>query len=217
MILEQKGPLTRAKFVSFEGIDGCGKSTLMDRLAGWLSEARIPHIRVREPGGTSIGEKIREILLDTACSEMTRRTEVLLYSASRAQLIGQVIGPALEKGAWVLADRFVDATFAYQGFGRGFNLERLAMIQRWATGGLWPDKTILLDCEVDVAASRLSQRSQAKRDRIESEADDFHKKVREGYLFLARQEPTRFVVLDASKPPDEVAKDFRERFWLAEG
>jgi dTMP kinase len=217
MILETRGPLTRARFVSFEGIDGCGKSTLLDRLGAWLSEARIPFIRVREPGGTSIGEKIREILLDTACSEMTRRAEVLLYSASRAQLIGQVIGPALKSGAWVLADRFVDATFAYQGYGRGFDLEGLAMIQRWATGGLWPDKTILLDCEVDVAASRIGKRPEAKRDRIESEAGDFHRKVREGYLFLARREPARFVILDASKPLDEVAKDFRERFWLSEG
>ncbi len=217
MVLEKRGALSGAKFVSFEGIDGCGKTTLMDRLAGWLEEAGIACIRVREPGGTSIGEKIREILLDTACSEMTRRTEVLLYSASRAQLIGEVIEPALEKGAWVLADRFVDATFAYQGFGRGFDLERLAMIQRWATGGLWPDKTILLDCDVAVAASRLGQRPGAKRDRIESEAGDFHKKVREGYLFLAREEPTRFVILDAAKPLEEVAKDFHERFWLAEG
>ncbi|MDR3554512.1 MAG: dTMP kinase [Syntrophobacteraceae bacterium] len=206
----------RAKFISFEGIDGCGKSTLMDRLAGWLTEASIPYIRVREPGGTPIGEKIRQILLDPASSEMTGRAEVLLYSASRAQLTWQVISPAMAKGAWVLADRFVDATFAYQGFARGFDLEHLAMIQHWATGGLMPDKTVLLDCDVDLAASRLSGRDGAARDRIEREESAFHRKVREGYLALARKEPSRFLLLDGSMPLEEVVEDFRKRFWLAE-
>lgn len=205
-----------AKFVSFEGIDGCGKSTLMDRLADWLTDARVPYVRVREPGGTAIGEKIRQILLDPASSDMTGRAEVLLYSASRAQLTWQVIVPALERGEWVLADRFVDATFAYQGFGRGFDPERLETIQRWATGGLWPDKTILLDCEVALALSRLGGREGANRDRIELEEEAFHRKVRNGYLALARREPGRFVLLDASKPLEEVVEDFRKRFWLAE-
>lgn len=206
----------RSKFISFEGIDGCGKSTLMDRLASWLRGASMPYVRVREPGGTAIGEKIREILLDPASSEMTDRAEVLLYSASRAQLTWQVIVPAMEKGAWVLADRFVDATFAYQGFGRGFDPEHLEMIQRWATGGLWPDKTVLLDCEVDLAMSRLSERDGSDRDRIEREEGAFHRRVREGYLALARKEPARFLVLDASKPLEEVGEDFRKRFWVAE-
>ncbi len=206
----------RAKFVSFEGIDGCGKSTLLDRLAGWLTEAGVHYVRVREPGGTAIGEKVREILLDPASSEMTGRAEVLLYSASRAQLIRQVIAPAIKKGDWVLADRFVDATFAYQGFGRGFDLESLAIIQQWATGGLKPDKTILLDCDVALAMSRLSGRDGANRDRIERENGEFKRKVRNGYLALARQEPARFLVLDASKPLEEVVEDLRKRFWLAE-
>ena len=206
----------KTKFVSFEGIDGCGKRTLMDRLAGWLTEAGVPNIRVREPGGTAIGEKIRDILLDPASSEMIGRAEVLLYSASRAQLTWQVIVPAMEKGAWVLADRFVDATFAYQGFGRGFDLEHLGMIQRWATGGLMPDKTVLLDCDVDLATSRLSGRDGLDRDRIEREEGAFHRKVRDGYLALAGKEPARFLVLDASKPLEEVVEDFRKRFWLVE-
>ena len=207
---------SRAKFISFEGIDGCGKSTLLDRLAGWLTEAGVHYVRVREPGGTAIGEKVREILLDPASTEMTGEAEVLLYSASRAQLIRQVIAPAMEKGAWVLADRFVDATFAYQGFGRGFDLESLAIIQHWATGGLKPDKTVLLDCDVDLAMSRLSGRDGSNRDRIEREEEAFKRKVRDGYLALARQEPARFLVLDASKPLEEVAEDLRKRFWLAE-
>ena len=145
-----------AKFISFEGIDGCGKSTLMDQLSNWLTRAGIPCVRTREPGGTPIGEKIREILLDPAFPEMSSRAEVLLYSASRAQLTDQVIVSAMKKGSWVLTDRFVDATFAYQGFGRGFDLERLRIIQEWTTKDLWPDKTILLDCDIDTAMARLA-------------------------------------------------------------
>ena len=152
-----------AKFISFEGIDGCGKSTLMDQLSNWLTTAGIPCVRTREPGGTPIGEKIREILLDPALSEMSSRAEVLLYSASRAQLTDQVIVSAMKKGSWVLTDRFVDATFAYQGFGRGFDLERLRIIQEWTTKDLWPDKTILLDCDIDTAMARLGARDGADR------------------------------------------------------
>lgn len=205
--------MTVAQFVSFEGIDGCGKTTLLDRFSNWLTGASIPYLRVREPGGTAIGEKVRDILLDPASSEMTGRAEVLLYSASRAQLITQVIVPALENGVWVLADRFVDATFAYQGFGRGFDLASLAMIQNWATGGLMPDKTVLLDCDVDLAMSRLSGRDGANRDRIEREDASFKRKVRDGYLALARKEPERFLVLDASRPLEEVVEELRKSFW----
>jgi dTMP kinase len=209
-------PSFPAKFVSFEGIDGCGKSTLMDQLANWLTRAGIPHLRTREPGGTPIGEKIREILLDPALSEMSSRAEVLLYSASRAQLTEQVIVSAMKTGMWVLTDRFVDATFAYQGYGRGFDLDNLRLIQEWTTKGLWPDKTILLDCDIDTAMSRLGARDGAGRDRIEREERQFHQKVRDGYLALAEKEPERFIVLDGSMPLEEVIEQFYERFWLAE-
>ncbi|MGC9967658.1 MAG: dTMP kinase [Syntrophobacteraceae bacterium] len=205
-----------AKFISFEGIDGCGKSTLMEQLSNWLSMAGIPCIKTREPGGTPIGEKIREILLDPASSDMSGRAEVLLYSASRAQLADQVIIPAMKGGAWVLTDRFVDATFAYQGFGRGFDLERLRMIQEWTTKDMWPDRTILLDCGIDIALARLGARNGVDRDRIEQENCIFHQKVRDGYLALAQKEPERFLVLDASKPLVEVIAEFYERFWLVE-
>jgi len=209
-------PSLPAKFISFEGIDGCGKSTLMDQLSNWLTTAGIPIVRTREPGGTPIGEKIRQILLDPAFSEMNSRAEVLLYSASRAQLTDQVIVSAMRKGSWVLTDRFVDATFAYQGFGRGFDLERLRLIQEWTTKGLWPDKTILLDCDIDAAMARLTVRDGADRDRIEQENRIFHQKVRNGYLALAEKEPERFLVLDASKPLAVVIEEFYERFWLVE-
>lgn len=214
--LKHHRPSFPAKFISFEGIDGCGKSTLMEHLSQWLSRAGIPWIKTREPGGTPIGEKIREILLDPASVEMSGRAEVLLYSASRAQLIDQVIVPTMRGGSWVLTDRFVDATFAYQGFGRGFDLERLRLIQEWTTKDLWPDKTILLDCSLDIALARLGARNGADRDRIEQENRIFHEKVRKGYLILAEKEPERFLILDASKPLAEVVREFYERFWLVE-
>ncbi len=202
-----------AKFISFEGVDGCGKSTLMEQLSSWLTTAGIPFIRTREPGGTQIGEKVREILLSPSSAGMSARAEVLLYSASRAQLTEEVIVPAMKKGSWVLTDRFVDATFAYQGFGRGFDLEKLKAIQEWTTRDLWPDKTILLDCDIDTAMARMDANN---LDRIEQESRIFHNKVRSGYLALAQKEPDRFLVLDASKPLEEVIAEFYEKFWLAE-
>lgn len=201
-----------AQFVSFEGIDGCGKSTLMEVLCRWLTEARIPYLRTREPGGTSLGEKVRTLLLDPSNQGMHQRTEVLLYTASRAQLVEECIRPALEKGVWVLTDRFVDATLAYQGFGRGIELDALRRLQSWATSGLRPDTTVLLDCDVDLAQGRMQGRSEHP-DRMELESLAFHRRVRDGYLEIARSEPGRFMVLDASKPLDEVVAEFRASFW----
>ncbi len=187
----------------------------MEHLSQWLAKAGIPFIQTREPGGTGIGEKVRELLLDPASAAMSGRAEVLLYSASRAQLTDEVIVPAMKKGTWVLTDRFVDATFAYQGFGRGFDLERLKAIQEWTTGGVWPDKTILLDCAIETALERMVSRS-GEKDRIEQEALEFHRKVRQGYLTLARCEPERFLVLDAEMPLEDVIEEFYRKFWLAE-
>jgi dTMP kinase len=200
-----------AYFVSFEGIDGCGKSTLLNDLATWLEEHSIPLVKTREPGGTRLGEKLREMLLDPLFSGMHEHTEVLLYSASRAQLVHEVVRPALRRGMWALADRYIDATLAYQGFGRGLERESLCQLQDWATGGLWPDFTVLLDCDVAVASSRLKDRAGAA-DRIESENLRFHERVREGYLELARSAPGRFIVVDGSRPIEEVTMNFRTAF-----
>ncbi len=202
------------RFVSFEGIDGCGKSTLLEELASWLKEQAIPFIKTREPGGTRLGEKIREILLDPSFEAMNKQAEVLLYSASRAQLVHELIRPALEQGTWVLADRYIDATLAYQGFGRGLELEALHLIQDWTTGGLWPDLTILLDCDIDVASGRMKARKETE-DRIEQESRIFHQKVRDGYLHLAGSMPNRFIVLDANKARQEVMASFRAAFLVA--
>ena len=208
----EQGRIGAARFISFEGIDGCGKSTLMEHLSRWLSDAGIVHLRTREPGGSRLGEKIRELLLDPANKRMDQRTEVLLYTASRAQLVRESILPALERGEWVLTDRYVDATLAYQGFGRGLEIEPLRRLQTWATGGLLPHRTILLDCEVDLAHDRMRGRGEHP-DRMELESLAFHRRVRNGYLEIARDDPGRFVVLDAAKPLDQVVADFQTRFW----
>ena len=200
-----------ARFISFEGIDGCGKSTLMAQLSRWLDEAGIDHIRTREPGGTALGEEIRSLLLDPSHTGMNQQAEVLLYTASRAQLAHEVIHPALNRGTWVLTDRYIDATLAYQGYGRDLDLESLRRIQDWATNGLWPHSTILLDCDLQIGLTRMQAR-QGDPDRIEQEALTFHAKVREGYLRLAAAEPQRFTVLDASKPLQVVAEQFHKLF-----
>lgn len=202
-----------ARFISFEGVDGCGKSTVMDQMSGWLQAEGIPHIRTREPGGTALGEKIRALLLDPSHGDMHPQAEVLLYTASRAQLAAQVIQPALADGRWVLSDRYTDATLAYQGYGRGMDLAALRRIQEWATGGLQPHHTVLLDCDLRVAFQRMEAREGAP-DRMEQEQESFHRRVREGYLQLAGAEPERFFILDAGKPLEEVLDGFRDDFWL---
>lgn len=199
-------------FISFEGIDGCGKSTLMEFLISGLAAAGISYVRTREPGGTTLGESIRTLLLDPANKSMDERAEVLLYTASRAQLVREVIRPALDGGSWVIADRYTDATLAYQGYGRGLDLQTLRRIQDWATGGLQPHRTIVLDCGVETAFQRLEFRNIAK-DRIEEESRAFHQRVRKGYLQLASAEPERFIVLNAEQSIEEVIRQFRKVFW----
>ncbi|MCU0586597.1 MAG: dTMP kinase [Syntrophobacteraceae bacterium] len=201
----------QGRFISLEGIDGCGKSTLLQRLSQWMTAAGMAHVTTREPGGTRLGERIRELLLDPAYSGMSQESEVLLYSASRAQLVQEVIRPALGKGLWVLADRFCDATLAYQGFGRGLSLDRLLGLQEWATQGVLPHHTLLLDCSLETAASRRQLKASTP-DRIEREAQAFHARVRQGYLELARRDPGRFLVLDAEKPLEEVLADLVSLF-----
>jgi len=201
------------KFISFEGIDGCGKSTLLQHLSRWLDAAGVSHLTTREPGGTRLGESIRELLLDPTYHGMSQEAEVLLYSASRAQLLHEVIRPALREGLWVLADRFSDATLAYQGYGRGLDLDMLLSLQTWATRGLVPHHTILLDCSLETAAGRRKLKPQ-NLDRIEGEEHAFHDRVRQGYLELARRHPDRFLVLDAEKSLEEVLTELETSFWV---
>jgi dTMP kinase len=193
-------------FVTLEGPEGAGKTTQIQKIRTVLMEMGISCCLVREPGGTDIGDRIREILLSPECADMRQRTEILLYAASRAQLVEEVIRPALNRGEVVLCDRFVDSSLAYQGYGAQWNLEEVLAVNRIATGGLMPDRTFLLDIPVEAGQERLRIRGK-KKDRMEMKEKMFHERVREGYLALARSEPDRIRVIDALQGPDKVLKE----------
>ncbi len=201
------------KFITFEGPEGSGKSTHIGLLAGELRRCGVDVLVTREPGGTPLGEAIRRLLQHNDSGESpVARAEVLLFLASRAQHVECVIRPALDAGKWVLCDRFEDSTFAYQGFGRKFNLAELREANAFATGGLKPNLTILLDVRPETSRARLQARQTATAsapDRIESEADDFHERLRNGFLELAAAEPGRFAVLSSERDQAAVAADVR--------
>lgn len=191
-------------FITFEGPDGAGKTTQIDRVSAWLNREGLSHIRAREPGGTTISDKIRNLLLDPAYSEMADQTEVLLYASSRAQLVNQVIRPALDSGHVVLCDRFVDASIAYQGYGLGYPPEQIAAINHFATGGLRPRRTYLLDVPVEVGLDRVHQKRTDGPDRIEQKNIAYHSGVRRGFLAIAEREPQRFIRIDATQSAESV-------------
>ncbi len=193
----------RGVFISLEGIEGCGKSTQSKMLYEYLSQLGNCVILTREPGGTSIAEKIRDLLLDPKNDSMTDTAELFLYLASRAQHVEQVIVPALNEGKIVICERFNDATYAYQGFARGLDLNLLVDLTKIATSGLEPDLTLLLDLDVEEGLLR-AEKLKNHRDRLESESIDFHSKVRNGYLTIARNNPQRVKVIDANGTIDEV-------------
>ena len=192
-------------FISFEGLDGCGKTTQAAMLAAALELEGRTVVRVREPGGTPIGERIRELLLD-GDSVIGGAAEALLYAAARAQLVDQVILPALARGEVVVADRFIDSSLAYQGVARGLGLEQVLQANELATGGLMPDITLLLELPPELAAARRGDTP----DRIESESDGFHAAVAEGFAAAAARFPGRIHVVDASGPPRAVLARVRE-------
>lgn len=183
-------------FISFEGIEGCGKSTLLSGVADALRAMDVPLVTTREPGGTEIGDRIRAIFLEQG-TRIEPFAEALLINASRTHLVLQVIEPALEEGMTVLCDRFSDSTLAYQGYGRGLSLEMLEPLCDAATLGLRPDLTFVIDIPVGVSRERLSQRNTCT-DRMEREDDDFHERVRQGYLEIAKLYPERIRVLDGT-------------------
>ncbi len=190
-------------FITFEGPEGSGKTTQIRRLAAFLEEQGYAVVLTREPGGTVIGDQIRQILLAHGNAEMKPRTEVLLFQASRAQHVDELIRPALAQGKIVLCDRFADSTLAYQGFGRGENLDRLRQLIAYATGGLQPHLTLLLDLDVEVGLRRRQPLLQ-EWNRLDAEKLAFHQKVRDGYRQLAQEDPQRWVVIDASRSVEEV-------------
>lgn len=188
-------------FITLEGPDGSGKTTQFHILTKTLSERGIPFVATREPGGTVIGNAIRSILLDPVHSEMDARTEALLYFGARAQLVHQVIRPALSAGKIVLCDRYVDSSYAYQGYGRGQSLAMLQQLATIATDGLMPDLTIYLDVD---AAEGIRRKQNEERNRFEQQEMVFHELVRNGYLQLVAAEPQRWVVIDAAQPIEVV-------------
>lgn len=204
-----------AYFITFEGIEGCGKSTQVDILIRDLrTDPDLHVVATREPGGCPIADKIRSILLDADNRALVPLAELLLYAAARAQHVEEIIRPALTEGKIVICDRFTDATAAYQGFGRNLDLDLIKTLAGLATGGLSPDLTILIDCPEEVGLARAMARINATRgareERFEQESLRFHRAVRQGYLNLATAEPNRFVIIDGTLGIAEAAKAVRE-------
>jgi dTMP kinase len=195
-------------FITFEGPDGSGKTTQLRSLAEFLCQHNYPVLTTREPGGTTISEQIRSILFDLKNTEMVPRTEILLFLASRAQLVEQVIRPYLAGGGIVLCDRYADSTLAYQGYGHQVNLDQLKLLIDFATGGLKPDMTLLLDLEVQEGLRRREQGGNWNR--LDAYTIAFHQRVRQGFLELAREEPQRWVTIEAGRPADQVQAAIRQ-------
>ena len=202
--------MTRGKFITFEGGEGCGKSTQVKRLKEALEREGIKVLLTREPGGTWLSEEIRRLIKDQATDAPCDRSELLLFLAARAQLVRNVIRPALEAGTWVVSDRFSDSTLAYQGYGRGLPLDILKDMNDFACEGLKPDLTLLLEVSPETARARLRRREAATNtaaDRIELAGDEFHARLRKGFEELAKAEPWRILPIDANGTVDEVWED----------
>ena len=204
---EPEVPARRGLFIALEGGEGAGKTTQARLLAIWLREQGYDVITTREPGATKVGMRLRAVLLDTAHAGLSARAETLLYAADRAEHVASVINPALDRGAVVVTDRYVDSSLAYQGAGRKLPAAEVERVNQWATGGLVPDLTVLLDMP---PAHGLGRRARSA-DRLEAEPLDFHERVRSGFLGLARAEPQRYLVLDASRPAAELSREIQER------
>ena len=199
--------VTRGRFITVEGTEGVGKSTNMAFIEEWLIKAGKELVITREPGGTVLGEKLRAVLLDAKEQSMCDDTELLLMFAARSQHLHEVIQPALASGKWVLCDRFTDATYAYQGGGRGIDMSRIGQLEQWVQGDLRPDLTLILDLPVDVGLDRAGKRSAP--DRFELEKHDFFNKVRDTYLSRAAEHPSRYRVIDASPSINEVQQSIQ--------
>lgn len=207
-------------FITLEGGDGSGKTTILGRVAAYLQNHSMPYIITREPGGIEIAEKIRSIILDPAHTAMDARTEALLYAAARSQHLAEVVEPALEQGITVLCDRFVDSSLVYQGVARGLGIEAVREINRFATGGRMPDLTFYLDVDPEVGLARINANQSREVNRLDLESLEFHQKVKAGYEQVIAAEKQRIVVLDANRPihmveqelvqvlKDRILKDF---------
>ncbi|HEY9721044.1 MAG TPA: dTMP kinase [Oscillatoriaceae cyanobacterium] len=198
----------RGLFITLEGPEGAGKSSQLGPLCDWLESQGREVVCTRNPGGTAIGKQIRQLLLDPANAGLVPTAELMLYAADRAQHVAEVVRPALEAGSVVLCDRFGDSTLAYQGYGRGLDLETIRALNAMATGGLSPDLTLLLDLDPTIGLARIAATRES--DRLEQAAIDFHYRLRDGYRALAAAEPQRFVVVDANQDREAVQRALRE-------
>ncbi|MDD2521723.1 MAG: dTMP kinase [Anaerolineaceae bacterium] len=194
-------------FITFEGPEGSGKSTQLPQLAQFLEEAGFTVVKTREPGGTKIGDQIREILMRMENTELHPRTEILLFLAARAQLVEELIKPSLQSGTIILCDRYGDSTMAYQGYGHGLDLKILRSMLKFATGGLKPDLTFLLD--VDVMTGLKRKKIKEEWNRLDAFELSFHERVRKGYHRLAQEEPERWRIIDATQDPEQVQEEIR--------
>lgn len=193
----------KGKFITIEGPDGAGKTTQLKKIEQYLIARERKVLVTREPGGTVLGEKLREMLLNPEMDTPIPEAEALIYAASRSQLMKKVIIPALESGYDVLCDRFVDSSLAYQGWARGLGIQKVLTINQWFINDYWPDLTLLLDIDPSISLKRLKR----KKDRLERELMEFHKKVREGFIIVQEMFPNRMKIVDASKKPEEVFRD----------
>lgn len=196
--------MRRGPFITIEGGEGAGKTTILRGIADWFEARGWEVVVTREPGGIPIAEKIRELILDRNHTDMDARTEALLYAAARRQHLAQKVEPALEAGAAVLCDRFVDSSLAYQGHARGLGIGEVWTINRFAIGGLMPDLTLYLDVRPEIGLERIRSAGGREINRLDLEHLAFHRKVREGYLLLAERHPDRIVTIDAEQPPERV-------------
>ena len=194
-------------FITMEGPDGSGKTTQIALLAKVLTRAGLEVVQTREPGGTPLADRIRALVLDPAHDKMTARAEALLYMAARTQHTAELIRPAMERGAVVISDRYADSTLVYQGVARGLPMDSLIWLNRFATEDLTPDLTLLLDGDTDCLAQRVTSRG--NKDRLDNEDAEFHRKVREGFLLLAAQNPERFRVIDADRTVESIQLDIQ--------
>jgi dTMP kinase len=197
--------MTRGRFISLDGIDGAGKSTQIQRLADWLRSQGRTVTCCRDPGSTAVGDAVRAILLDRHDLHLAPTAEMLLYMAARAQLVAEVVAPALARGDWIVSDRYLLANVVYQGHAGGLDPERIRTVGAVATGGLEPDLVIVLDVDLDTSARRLDR----PLDKLENRGDGYRRRVREGYLAEARREPARTCVIDAAAGIDAVAERIR--------
>ncbi|MCA1296608.1 dTMP kinase [Paenibacillus sp. alder61] len=205
----------RGLFITLEGGEGSGKTSVIHELGKALEEREIPYLVTREPGGIRIAEQIREVILNPAHTEMDSRTEALLYAAARRQHLAEKVEPALAQGITVLCDRFVDSSLAYQGYARGLGIDEVLSINLFATAGRFPDITFYMDIEPEVGIARIAAAQGREVNRLDLEGMDFHHKVREGYGILAAMYPDRIRKVDASASLEEVATEIRGRLAAA--